>query len=122
MDFRKADPKYTAFTPKTAAEAIDLFVRFRNLGVPVTQWPETFVSVSQALGPSELDLFREWLVCPQGEPKKDGQLYEPCAEIEAERRELARQADARDEPDGEKLDFGIGDAPLERSNDGAELG
>lgn len=133
MDYRKADPKYTGFIPKTAAEAIDLFVRFRNLGVPVTQWPETFVSVSQALEPSELDLFREWLVCPQGEPRKDGQMYEPCAEIEAERRELARQADARDDEkldrrararDDEKLDFGLGlgDAPLERSNDGAELG
>ena len=59
------------------------------------------------------------MVCPQGEPKKDGQLYEPCAEIEAERRELAREADARDD---EKLEFGLGDAPLERSNDGAELG
>ena len=66
MDYRKADPNYVGFVPTTAAEAIDLFCRFRRLGTPPTQWPETFVHVSRALPDEEIDRFQEWLVCPQG--------------------------------------------------------
>ena len=95
-DYRKSDPNYTAFVPKTAAEAIDLFTRHRRLGVPVSLWPETFVHVARNLDDAELDRFQEWLVNPQGPRTTAGPLYEPCPEVEAERIELAEEADARD--------------------------
>ena len=95
-DYRKADPNYTGFVPKTAAEAIDLFTRYRKLGVPPSQWPETFCLVAQALPEIELDDFRDWLINPQG-VQTAGPLYEPCPETEAERVQLAAEADARDD-------------------------
>ena len=96
-DYRKADPNYTGFVPKTAAEAIDLFSRHRRRGVPVALWPETFIHVARALNDAELDRFQEWLVNPQGPRTTAGPLYEPCPETEAERIQLAAEADARDE-------------------------
>ena len=80
-DFRKSDPNYVGFVPRTASEAIDLFNRHRKLGVPVSQWPETFVLVSKALPEEELDRFREWLVNPQG-VHMVGLEYSPNPEIE----------------------------------------
>ena len=94
-DFRKSDPNYTGFVPKTASEAIDLFTRHKNLGVPVSQWPETFVLVSKALPEDELDRFREWLVNPQG-VHMVGLEYSPNPEIEKERKQLVKEADERD--------------------------
>ena len=93
-DYRKSDPEYTAFVPRTASEAIDLFTRYRKLGVPPSQWPETFCHVSRALPDPELDRFHEWLVCPQG--SRAGPTYVPCPEIEKVRVQLAAEADARD--------------------------
>ena len=105
MDYRKADPNYVGFVPTTAAEAIDLFCRFRRLGTPPTQWPETFVHVSRALPDEEIDRFQEWLVCPQG--PATGQTFVPCPEVEAERKQLMQEAEARDmvdiEEDDEKM-------------------
>ena len=95
-DYRKADPNYTEFIPRTASEAIDLFTRHRRRGVPVALWPETFIHVARALNDAELDRFQEWLVNPQGPRTTAGPLYEPCPEIETERAELAAEADARD--------------------------
>ena len=122
MDFRKADPTYTEFTPTTAAEAIDLFVRHRNLGVPVSQWPETFIHVSKNLPENELDRFQEWLILPQG-PALTGQMYVPNPEIEAERKRLTKEADKRDretfvihevEEEDEKVPALLRDCSLER--------
>ena len=94
MDFRKADPSYVGFVPKTAAEAIDLFCRYRKLGVSPNQWPETFVQVCRELPEAEIDRFQEWLICPQG--PATGQTFAPCPEIEAERKQLLKEAEARD--------------------------
>ena len=96
-DYRKSDPEYTAFVPTTASEAIDLFTRYRKLGVPPTQWPETFCHVARALPDPELDRFHEWLVCPQGSQAMTGPTYVPCPEIEKVRVQLAAEADARDD-------------------------
>ena len=76
---------------------IDLFTRYRKLGVPPTQWPETFCHVARALPDPELDRFHEWLVCPQGSPAVTGPTYVPCPEIEKVRVQLAAEADARDD-------------------------
>ena len=103
-DYRKADPNYIGFVPKTASEAIDLFTRHRRLGVPVTQWPETFCHVARNLPEPELDRFRDWLVTPQGPQSTTGLLYESCPETEALRKQLALEADARDEKSSLLLD------------------
>ena len=105
MDFRKADPSYLGFVPTTAAEAIDLFCRHRKMGVPPSQWPETFVHVCRELPEPEIDRFQEWLICPQG--PATGPTFVPCPEIEAERKQLLKEAEARDRMDieeDEKID------------------
>ena len=121
-DFRKSDPSYVGFVPETAAEAIDLFCRYRRLGVPPSQWPETFVHVSRALPEEEIDRFHEWLVCPQG--PATGPTYEPCPEIEAERKQLVKEAESRDRMDvveekdeKEQLTASLADCSLERGAD-----
>lgn len=114
-DFRKSDPSYVGFVPETAAEAIDLFCRYRRLGVPPSQWPETFVHVSRALPEEEIDRFHEWLVCPQG--PATGPTYEPCPEIEAERKQLVKEAESRDRMDVVEED----DEKVKESGRGEEL-
>ena len=127
MDFRKADPSYVGFVPTTAAEAIDLFCRYRKLGVSPNQWPETFVHVCRELPAAEIDRFQEWLICPQG--PATGQTFVPCPEIEAERKQLLKEAEARDrmmdideedEKDDEKvetLSASVADCTLEHGAD-----
>ena len=126
MDFRKADPSYVGFVPKTAAEAIDLFCRYRKLGVSPNQWPETFVHVCRELPEPEIDRFQEWLICPQG--PATGQTFVPCPEVEAERLKLLKEAEARDrlmdideeEKDDEKvetLSASVADCTLEHGAD-----
>ena len=94
-DYRRADPTYVGFTPRTAFDAIDLFSRFKRLGLSVEQYPETFVWVSRALDDTEGEKFEEWLCAPQGVNEKVP-LYEPNPEIEAQRTQLLKEAEARD--------------------------
>ena len=126
MDFRKADPSYVGFVPTTAAEAIDLFCRYRKLGVSPNQWPETFVHVCRELPAAEIDRFQEGLICPQG--PATGQTFVPCPEVEAERKQLLKEAEARDrmmdideeEKDDEKMETlsaSVADCTLEHGAD-----
>ena len=126
MDFRKADPSYVGFVPTTAAEAIDLFCRYRKLGVSPNQWPETFVHVCRELPAAEIDRFQEWLICPQG--PATGQTFVPCPDVEAERKQLLKEAEARDrlmdideeEKDDEKMETlsaSVADCTLEHGAD-----
>ena len=95
MDFRKADPTYLGFKPKTAEEAIDLFYRHKLLGVPVHLWPEVFVKCAADLKDAELDKFESWLVNPQGEPT--GPTLEAVdVENEKLRKQLLAEATRRD--------------------------
>ena len=91
-DFRRADQNYVGFVPKTAYEAIDLFGRFQRMGLHMEHYPETFVWVSRALNDEE---GAEWLCAPQGVNEKVP-LYEPNPEIEAQRTQLLKEAEARD--------------------------
>ena len=50
MDFRKADPSYVNFVPKTCVEAIDLFRRHRTLGMATEL-------CAKQLPDKELDMF-----------------------------------------------------------------
>ena len=94
-DYRLADPRYVGFVPKTAAQAIDLFCRYKRLGVRPNQFPETFCRVSRSLPDSELEKFEAWLIQPQG-PSERTPVYEASPEIERERKLLLEQAMARD--------------------------
>lgn len=95
-DYRKADPSYVGFVPKTASQAIDLFCRYRKLGVRTNQYPETFCHVSRSLPEGELEKFEAWLIQPQG-PSERTPVYEASPEIETERKLLLEEAIARDE-------------------------
>ena len=80
--------------------------------------------VSRALPEEEIDQFHEWLICPQG--PATGPTYEPCPEIEAERKQLVKEAESRDRMDlvveeddekDEKLTASLADCSLERGAD-----
>ena len=94
-DFRRADQTYVGFVPKTAFEAIDLFGRFQRMGLHMEHYPETFVWVSRALNNEEGAKFEEWLCATQG-ISETAPLYEPDPNIEAERAQLIKEAEARD--------------------------
>ena len=97
MDFRKADPEYTAFDPTSAEEAINKFYRHKNLGVPPHLWPEVFVKCAAKLPDAELQKFQDWLVNPQGEPTAP-MLLKLDEQNEALRKQLLKEAQARDAP------------------------
>ena len=97
MDFRRADPQYVNFVPKTCVDAIDLFNRHRNLGLTGNLYPECFVHCARALPEKELDLFHRFIVCPNGDITKGGERPTPVdAELEKERQELLEEAKVRD--------------------------
>ena len=97
MDFRKADPRYVNFVPKTCAEAIDLFNRHRALGLQTNLYPECFVHCARALPDKELDNFHRFIVCPTGDIEKGGEGPTALdAELEKERLQLLKEAEARE--------------------------
>ena len=115
MDFRKADPTYVNFKPATAEEAINKFYRHKNLGVPPHLWPEVFVECAATLPDDELHKFQDWLVNPQGEPTAP-MLLKLDKENEALRKELLKEAQARDKPptiDEHYMDVDDEKAPLQ---------
>ena len=66
-DVRKQDPTFTNFVPRTAAEAVDRYVRCRRNGLKPMLVPECLIMCSRALAPKELDIFEAWIVNPNGE-------------------------------------------------------
>jgi hypothetical protein len=101
-DFRKADPKYFGFVPKTAAEAIDLFFRLKRNGMHCEHHPEAFVWCTRALDDEEGAKFEDWLIAPQG-ISATAPLYQVDPAIEAERKRLEKEANARDLADRMEL-------------------
>ena len=97
MDFRRADPKYVNFVPKTAVDAIDLFNRHRNLGLTADLYPECFVHCARELPDEELDKFHRFIVNPTGDIEKGGEtLTELDRQLEEERKQLEQEAINRD--------------------------
>ena len=97
MDFRRADPKYVNFVPRTCVDAIDLFNRHRALGLSAEMFPECFVHCSRLLPDEELDKFHRFIVTPSGDVGKGGE--KPTAidqQLEEERRELERECTLRE--------------------------
>ena len=97
LDFRKADPKFVNFVPQTCAEAIDLFVRHRNLGLQAKLYPECFVHCARQLPDPELDKFHRWIVCPNGDIAQGGEKpTELDRQLEAERLAILEENERRD--------------------------
>lgn len=97
MDFRRADPQYVNFVPRTCVDAIDLFNRHRNLGLTADLYPECFVHCARALPGPELDMFHRFIVTPSGDIEKGGEKPTPVdAELEKERKLLLKEAELRD--------------------------
>jgi len=96
-DFRRADPTYTNFVPKTCADAIDLFNRHRALGLQADLYPECFVHCAKQLPDEELDMFHRFIVCPTRDIAKGGE--KPTLtdiELEKERLMLLKESEERD--------------------------
>ena len=97
MDFRRADPKYTNFTPKNCFDAIDLFNRHRALGLSSALFPECFVHCARELPAEELDKFHRFIINPNGDITKGGGQETPVdKELEEERAQLEQEAINRD--------------------------
>ena len=97
MDFRRADPQYVNFVPRTCMDAIDLFNRHRNLGLTADLYPECFVHCARALPEAELDKFHRFIICPDGDITKGGEQPSLVdVEIERERQLLLKEAKVRD--------------------------
>jgi len=97
MDFRRADPTYVNFVPRTCADAIDLFNRHRNLGMTSDLYPECFVHCAKSLPDDELDKFHRFIVQPAGDISKGGENATRIdVELEKERLQLLAEAAARD--------------------------
>ena len=97
MDFRRADPNYVNFVPRTCADAIDLFNRHRNLGLTADLYPECFVHCARALEGVELDKFHRFIVQPSGDITRGGEAPTIVdAELEKERQLLLKEAEIRD--------------------------
>ena len=97
-DFRRADPNYTNFVPKTCRDAIDLFNRHRALGLQADLYPECFVHCAKQLPDEELDMFHRFIVCPTRDIQKGGE--KPTLtdiELEKERLMLLKESEERDQ-------------------------
>ena len=63
-DVRKADPKFTAFVPRTAADAVDRYVRCRKNGLKPMLVPECLIECARGLNEEQLTMFEDWIVNP----------------------------------------------------------
>jgi len=64
--YRRADPTFTNWKPKTAFEAVDRFTRCQRNGLKAMMIPECLIECSNNLPEAELDKFEEWIINPQG--------------------------------------------------------
>ena len=64
LSLRKVDPTFTAFVPRTAAEAVDRYVRCRNNGLKPMLIPECLIQCAVGLKGAELDKFENWIINP----------------------------------------------------------
>ena len=64
---RKQDPTFTAFVPRTAAEAVDRYVRCRRNGLKPMLVPECLIECARGLNEEQISLFENWIINPIGE-------------------------------------------------------
>ena len=65
-DIRKADPTFTGFVPRTAAQAVDRYVRCRRNGLKPMLVPECLIACATGLSSDERELFETWIINPTG--------------------------------------------------------
>ena len=69
-DVRKQDPTFTNFVPRTAAEAVDRYVRCRRNGLKPMLVPECLIACAVGLKGRELDNFERWIINPSADLDK----------------------------------------------------
>ena len=67
-ELRLADPEFTNFKPKTAAQAVLRFRRLQKKGLIPWKYPECFIECAASLPEIELSKFESWIINPGGEP------------------------------------------------------
>ena len=67
QNVRKQDPTFTNFVPKTAAEAVDRYVRCRKNGLKPMLVPECLIACAGGLKGAELDKFESWIINPNAD-------------------------------------------------------
>ncbi len=61
---RRADPNYVGYRSKSAVDAVERFRRMQRNGLPPTMIPEALIKCAKGLSERELDLFTNWIICP----------------------------------------------------------
>ena len=92
-DIRKADPTFTGFVPRTAAQAVDRYVRCRRNGLKPMLVPECLIACATGLSPDELELFETWIINPNG--SLEGVELVPDDSIRASNEKVFRETEAR---------------------------
>ena len=64
--YRRADPTFVNWKPKTAYEAVDRYSRCRRNGLKAIMVPECLIECCRHLPEPELDKFEEWIINPGG--------------------------------------------------------
>ena len=64
--YRRANPSFTNWVPKSAFEAVDRFTRCQRNGLKALMIPECLIECSKGLPEPELDKFEEWILNPNG--------------------------------------------------------
>ena len=70
QDVRKQDPTFTNFVPRTAADAVDRYVRCRRNGLKPMLVPECLIACAVGLKDRELDKFEKWIINPNADLDK----------------------------------------------------
>ena len=92
-DIRKADPTFTGFVPRTAAQAVDRYVRCRRNGLKPMLVPECLIACATGLSPDELELFETWIINPNG--SLEGVELVPDDTIRASNEKIFRETALR---------------------------
>ena len=92
-DIRKMDPTFTGFVPRTAAEAVDRYVRCRRNGLKPMLVPECLIACAAGLPPDQMGFFEDWIINPNG--SLEGLDLVPNDRIRAENEKLFLETEAR---------------------------
>ena len=60
----RSDPTFTAFVPRTAADAVDRYTRCRKNGLKPMLIPECLIECAKGLPEKELGMFEDWVINP----------------------------------------------------------
>ena len=64
QEIRKQDPTFTAYVPRTAAEAVERYTRCRRNGLKPCLVPECLIECARGLDEEQVGLFESWIINP----------------------------------------------------------